>query len=98
MTLRSAKRKWGKSVQSSTTNALATFAMPLRWKMFATCPVVTTNSQATAKGNGLATLTNLTVWFFEPHEKPIPADEDRKYIWLEIKGVEITEIANYHGK
>lgn len=35
---------------------------------------------------------------FEPHEQPIPIDEDGKYIWLEIKGVEIIEITNYHGK
>lgn len=35
---------------------------------------------------------------FEPHEKPIPTDEDGKFIWLHIKGVEIMEITNYHGK
>lgn len=35
---------------------------------------------------------------FEPHERPIPTDEDGKYIWIEIKEVEITEIVNYHGK
>lgn len=35
---------------------------------------------------------------FEPQEKPIPADKDGKYIWLEIKGVEIIEVSNYHGK
>lgn len=35
---------------------------------------------------------------FEPHEKPIPTDENGKYIWLEIKSVEINEITNYHGK
>ncbi len=35
---------------------------------------------------------------FEPHEQPIPTDEDGKYIWFEIKGVEIIEITNYHGK
>lgn len=35
---------------------------------------------------------------FEPHEKPIPANESGQYIWLEIKGVEIIEITNYHGK
>ena len=33
---------------------------------------------------------------FEPHEKPIPTDEHGKYIWLEIKGVEVIEIINYH--
>jgi proteic killer suppression protein len=35
---------------------------------------------------------------FEPHEKPIPTDEDGKYLWIEIKGVEVIEITNYHGK
>lgn len=35
---------------------------------------------------------------FLPHEKPIPTDEDGKYIWFEIQGVEIIEITNYHGK
>ena len=33
---------------------------------------------------------------FEPQEKPIPTDPDGKYIWFEIKGVEIIEIQNYH--
>lgn len=35
---------------------------------------------------------------FEPHEDPIPTDDNGKYIWVEIKGVEIVEIVNYHGK
>lgn len=35
---------------------------------------------------------------FEPHEDPIPTDSSGKHIWLEIKGVEIIEITNYHGK
>lgn len=35
---------------------------------------------------------------FEPHEDPIPTNADGQYIWLEIKGVEILEIDNYHGK
>lgn len=33
---------------------------------------------------------------FEPHENPIPTDKSGKYIWLEIKGVEILEITDYH--
>lgn len=33
---------------------------------------------------------------FEPHEQPIPTDKTGKYIWLEIKGVEILEITDYH--
>lgn len=35
---------------------------------------------------------------FQPHEDPIPTDENGKYIWIEITGVEIIEITNYHGK
>lgn len=35
---------------------------------------------------------------FIPHENPIPKDQSGKYIWIEIKGVEIKEITNYHGK
>ena len=35
---------------------------------------------------------------FEPHEDPIPTDKDGKYIWIEIKGVELIEVTNYHGK
>jgi len=33
---------------------------------------------------------------FEPHEHPIPTDAAGKYIWFEIKGVEIIEIIDYH--
>ncbi len=33
---------------------------------------------------------------FEPQEKPIPADKSGKYVWLEIKSVEIIEITDYH--
>ena len=35
---------------------------------------------------------------FEPHEDPIPTDASGCYIWIEIKGVEVIEITNYHGK
>ncbi|MBQ3657421.1 MAG: killer suppression protein HigA [Bacteroidales bacterium] len=35
---------------------------------------------------------------FEPHEDPIPTDINGKYIWIEIKGIEIIEITNYHEK
>ena len=27
-----------------------------------------------------------------------PTDENGKYVWIEIKGVEIVEIVNYNGK
>jgi proteic killer suppression protein len=33
---------------------------------------------------------------FEPHENPIPTNKDGRYIWIEITGVEIIEIVNYH--
>lgn len=35
---------------------------------------------------------------FEPHEDPIPTDSSGSFIWIEIKGVEVIEIVNYHGK
>ena len=35
---------------------------------------------------------------FEPLEKPIPTDKDGKYIWVQIKGIDIVQISNYHGK
>ena len=33
---------------------------------------------------------------FTPHEDPIPINEDGQYLWIEIHGVEIIEIVNYH--
>ena len=33
---------------------------------------------------------------FEPHKSPIPKNESGQYLWIEIKGVEIIEIADYH--
>lgn len=33
---------------------------------------------------------------FEPHENPVPENENGQYIWCEIKGVEIQEIVDYH--
>jgi len=33
---------------------------------------------------------------FVPHEDPIPVNADGQYIWIEIKGVEVIEITNYH--
>lgn len=33
---------------------------------------------------------------FEPHENPIPVNADGQYIWIEILGVEIIEIIDYH--
>lgn len=33
---------------------------------------------------------------FIPHEDPIPINEHGQYIWVEIQGVEVIEIINYH--
>ena len=33
---------------------------------------------------------------FKPHEDPIPINKYVQYIWLEIMGVEIIEIVDYH--
>lgn len=33
---------------------------------------------------------------FEPHENPIPTNKDGQYLWIEILGVEIIEITDYH--
>ncbi|NQX81555.1 MAG: type II toxin-antitoxin system RelE/ParE family toxin [Flavobacteriaceae bacterium] len=33
---------------------------------------------------------------FEPHQSPIPTDDNGRYIWIEIKGIEIIEIVDYH--
>lgn len=35
---------------------------------------------------------------FEPREKPIPTDENGKYIWQAITIINIIEITDYHGK
>lgn len=33
---------------------------------------------------------------FEPHENPIPQNEHGIFVWFEIRGVAIIEIADYH--
>lgn len=33
---------------------------------------------------------------FTPHEKPIPTNGHGQYIWMEITGIEVIEIVNYH--
>ena len=35
---------------------------------------------------------------FEPHEDPIPTNQQGIVLWLEIKGVEVIEIVDYHNK
>jgi len=32
----------------------------------------------------------------EPHEDPIPEDENGSYLWIEIKGIEVVDITDYH--
>ena len=33
-----------------------------------------------------------------PHENPIPTTKVGNYLWVEIKGVEIVEIIDYHNE
>lgn len=33
---------------------------------------------------------------FTPHDHPIPVNRDGRYLWVEITGVEIIEIIDYH--
>ena len=33
---------------------------------------------------------------FTPHEEPIPTNEHGQYVWMEIMGIEVKEIVNYH--
>ena len=48
------------------------------------------------KGQWACNLDHPYRLIFEPFEKPIPTDESGKYIWLEIKEIEIIEIIDYH--
>ncbi|WP_367389055.1 type II toxin-antitoxin system RelE/ParE family toxin [Lewinella sp. LCG006] len=48
------------------------------------------------KGQWACNLDHPYRLIFVPHEDPIPTDEDGKYIWIEIKGVDVTEIVDYH--
>lgn len=54
--------------------------------------------KADRKGQWACDLDQPYRLIFEPHEDPIPSNAAGRYIWLEIKGVEIIEITNYHGK
>jgi proteic killer suppression protein len=33
---------------------------------------------------------------FTPHENPIPTNDHGQYVWMEITGVEVIEVVNYH--
>jgi len=48
------------------------------------------------KGQWACSLDGPYRLIFTPHEDPIPTDEDGRYIWVEIIGVEVIEIINYH--
>jgi proteic killer suppression protein len=52
--------------------------------------------KANRKGQWACDLDHPYRLIFEPHENPLPTNEDGQYIWIEIKGVEILEIVNYH--
>jgi proteic killer suppression protein len=52
--------------------------------------------KATRKGQWACDLDQPYRLIFEPHESPIPINEDGQYIWIDIIGVEILEIVNYH--
>lgn len=54
--------------------------------------------KADRKGQWACDLEQPYRLIFEPHEDPIPTDASGRYVWLEIKGVEVIEITNYHGK
>lgn len=53
---------------------------------------------ANRKGQWAVSLDGPYRLIFTPHESPIPTDSNGKYIWIEIKGVELEEIENYQGK
>ena len=48
------------------------------------------------KGQWACSLDGAYRLIFKPHENPIPKNEDGQYLWIEIKGVEVIEIVNYH--
>jgi len=48
------------------------------------------------KGQWACNLVHPYRLIFEPLEDPIPRNEDGQYLWIEIKGVQVIEIENYH--
>lgn len=50
------------------------------------------------KGQWACDLDQPNRLIFVPHEDPIPEDKDGKYIWLEIKGIQVVEIEDYHKR
>ena len=50
----------------------------------------------TRKGQWACDLDQPYRLVFTPHENPIPANADGQFIWIEITGVEVIGIFNYH--
>lgn len=48
------------------------------------------------KGQWACDLEHPYRMLFVPHENPIPKNADGNYLWVEIKGVEVIEIVDYH--
>lgn len=48
------------------------------------------------KGQWACDLVHPYRLIFTPLERPIPINKDGKYIWVQITGVEIVEIEDYH--
>jgi len=67
------------------------------WKTFDIYLETFMNLLAPRKGQWACDLDQPYRLIFTPHEDPIPTDADGKYIWLEILGVEVIEIVDYHN-
>jgi len=52
--------------------------------------------KADRKGTWACDLDQPYRLIFRPHEDPIPTDGSGRFIWSQIRGVEIIEIVNYH--
>jgi proteic killer suppression protein len=48
------------------------------------------------KGQWACNLEHPYRLIFRPHENPIPQNEYGQYLWIEIEGVEIIEVEDYH--
>lgn len=48
------------------------------------------------KGQWSCSLDGAYRLIFEPQEDPIPTNDDGQYLWIEIKGIEVIEIVDYH--
>jgi len=48
------------------------------------------------KGEWSCNLDHPNRLIFTAHETPIPIDSDGRYLWIEITGIEVIEITDYH--